>query len=82
MIAIYGKNFCASAKDAIFLLARNVASVAAVNGVTGFILLIGKLLVTCAIGVGSFFWFARKNPLVDQELEYPIAPVVVSVFSF
>ena len=42
MIAIYGKNFCHSAKDAIFLLARNVASVAAINGVTGFILLIGR----------------------------------------
>lgn len=77
IIAIYGKNFCASAKDAVFLLARNIVSTAAINSVTGFILLLGKLLVTGGIGVASFYWFTTPNPLKPDELEFSIAPVVV-----
>ncbi|KAK2835639.1 hypothetical protein Q5P01_016123 [Channa striata] len=46
MIAIYGKNFCTSSKDAFFLLMRNVIRVAVLDKVTDFLLFFGKLLIT------------------------------------
>uniref|UniRef100_A0A8C6YSB8 Choline transporter-like protein n=1 Tax=Nothoprocta perdicaria TaxID=30464 RepID=A0A8C6YSB8_NOTPE len=55
MIAIYGKNFCTSAKEAFYLLMRNVVRVAVLDKVTDFLLFLGKILV--AGGVGKFNWF-------------------------
>uniref|UniRef100_A0AAQ6AF74 Choline transporter-like protein n=1 Tax=Amphiprion ocellaris TaxID=80972 RepID=A0AAQ6AF74_AMPOC len=46
MIAIYGKNFCTSSKDAFFLLMRNVVRVAVLDKVTDFLLFLGKLLIS------------------------------------
>jgi len=43
-IAVYGKNFCWSAKEAFKLLMRNILRVAVVDKVTDFILFVGKLL--------------------------------------
>ena len=41
--AIYGDSFCFAAKNAFFLLLRNILRVSAVNFVSTFILFIGKL---------------------------------------
>ena len=77
-IAIYGKNFCKAAKDAFFLLLRNALRVAAVNGVTAFLLFIGKLFVVGIIGVASFFWFDRFVSDADEvQLSYSVVPIVV-----
>ncbi|CAB4032448.1 Choline transporter 4, partial [Paramuricea clavata] len=79
-IAIYGKNFCKAAKDAFFLLLRNALRVAAVNGVTAFLLFIGKLFVVGIIGVGSFFWFDRfVNEVEDVQLSYSVVPIVICI---
>uniref|UniRef100_A0A4W4GRY3 Choline transporter-like protein n=1 Tax=Electrophorus electricus TaxID=8005 RepID=A0A4W4GRY3_ELEEL len=43
MVAIYGKNFCVSARDAFFLLMRNVIRVAVLDKVTDFLLFLGKI---------------------------------------
>ncbi|KAG8429179.1 hypothetical protein GDO86_018119, partial [Hymenochirus boettgeri] len=45
MIAIYGTNFCTSARNAFFLLMRNIIRVAVLDKVTDFLLFLGKLLV-------------------------------------
>uniref|UniRef100_A0A8C5D4J4 Choline transporter-like protein n=1 Tax=Gouania willdenowi TaxID=441366 RepID=A0A8C5D4J4_GOUWI len=50
MIAIYGKNFCTSSKDAFFLLMRNVLRVAVLDRVTDFLLFLGKLLIAGSVG--------------------------------
>uniref|UniRef100_A0A3B4BS23 Choline transporter-like protein n=1 Tax=Pygocentrus nattereri TaxID=42514 RepID=A0A3B4BS23_PYGNA len=50
MIAIYGKNFCTSAKDAFFLLMRNIVRVAVLDKVTDFLLFLGKLLIVGIVG--------------------------------
>ncbi|KAF3843942.1 hypothetical protein F7725_015990 [Dissostichus mawsoni] len=42
MIAIYGKSFCPSAKDAFFLLMRNIVRVAVLDKVTDFLLFLGS----------------------------------------
>ncbi|XP_066928594.1 choline transporter-like protein 4 isoform X2 [Clytia hemisphaerica] len=77
MIAIYGKSYCSSAKEAFSLLLRNPARAIAINGITEFILFIGKLLVTGAIGVASFFWFVQFNALQPDKLKYTIVPILI-----
>uniref|UniRef100_A0A8C7DD57 Choline transporter-like protein n=1 Tax=Oncorhynchus kisutch TaxID=8019 RepID=A0A8C7DD57_ONCKI len=55
MVAIYGKNFCTSAKDAFFLLMRNMIRVAVLDKVTDFLLFLGKLLIVgLTVVVGSY----------------------------
>uniref|UniRef100_A0A667XDW8 Choline transporter-like protein n=1 Tax=Myripristis murdjan TaxID=586833 RepID=A0A667XDW8_9TELE len=73
MIAIYGKNFCTSAKDAFFLLMRNVVS-APFNVVT---------LNFCFPGVLAFFFFTRKIPVIQEEvpsLNYYWVPLLTVIF--
>ncbi|KAJ7993555.1 hypothetical protein DPEC_G00273620 [Dallia pectoralis] len=67
MIAIYGKNFCTSAKDAFFLLMRNVVRVAVLDKVTDFLLFLGKVLISGGVGVLAFFFFTRKIPFIQEE---------------
>ncbi|XP_010772735.1 choline transporter-like protein 5-A, partial [Notothenia coriiceps] len=45
MVAIYGKNFCTSAREAFFLLMRNVVRTAVLDRVTDFLLFLGKALI-------------------------------------
>jgi len=79
MIAVYGKNFCASAKEVFSLFLRNPVRLLTINGVTGFILFLGKLLVTGIIGVASFFWFARYNANLPDKLNYAVVPILICV---
>ncbi|XP_057289899.1 choline transporter-like protein 4 isoform X1 [Hydractinia symbiolongicarpus] len=71
-IAVYGKNFCTSAKNAFFLLMRNILRVAVLDKVTDFLLFIGKLTVTGGMGVASFFFFNKRN-----DLNYYLTPVII-----
>ena len=41
--AIHGYSFCKAARSAFFLLLRNILRVAAVNMVSGFVIIIGKV---------------------------------------
>ncbi|XP_020916237.1 choline transporter-like protein 4 isoform X2 [Exaiptasia diaphana] len=79
MIAIYGRNFCTSAKDAFQLLLRNVLRVAAINSVTTFLLFLGKIFVTGLVGVGSYFWFRQIKADDPVSLNYDVVPVVITV---
>ncbi|TNN69234.1 Choline transporter-like protein 5-B [Liparis tanakae] len=49
MIAIYGKSFCTSSKDAFSLLMRNVIRVAVLDKVTDFLLFLGRLLISGSV---------------------------------
>jgi len=73
-IAIYGKNFCVSAKNAFSLLMRNIVRVAVLDKVTDFLLFIGKLSITAGMGVGSFYFFNAKT-----DLNYYITPIIIIV---
>ncbi|KAK1879162.1 Choline transporter-like protein 5-A [Dissostichus eleginoides] len=50
MVAIYGKNFCTSAREAFFLLMRNVVRTAVLDRVTDFLLFLGKALIAGGVG--------------------------------
>ncbi|XP_066564114.1 choline transporter-like protein 2 isoform X2 [Amia ocellicauda] len=86
MVAIYGKNFCASARNAFFLLMRNIVRVAVLDKVTDFLLFLGKLLIVGAVGVLSFFFFSGRIKGIEgtsPNLNYywvPILTVIVGSY--
>ncbi|XP_039373119.1 choline transporter-like protein 4 [Mauremys reevesii] len=71
MIAIYGKNFCTSAKNAFKLLMRNIVRVVVLDKVTDLLLLFGKLLVVGGVGVLGFFFFSGQIPISDSRFRSP-----------
>ncbi|KAJ8039263.1 Choline transporter-like protein 2 [Holothuria leucospilota] len=71
VIAIYGKSFCPAAREAFFLLMRNIVRVAVVNKLTDFIILLGKLTVSLLVGVGSFCFFTERIPFVNDHISVP-----------
>ena len=75
MVAIYGKNFCRSAKDAFELLAANPLRASVLNGVTDFVLFLGRLLITSGIGILAFYFFS-KNLYIDPKYAYIFAPTL------
>ncbi|KAM7386284.1 hypothetical protein PAMA_009090 [Pampus argenteus] len=86
MVAIYGKNFCTSARDAFFLLMRNMIRVAVLDKVTDFLLFLGKLLIVGLVGIFSFFFFSGRVKAFENtapNLHYywvPILTVVVGSY--
>ncbi|NXJ09403.1 CTL2 protein, partial [Odontophorus gujanensis] len=56
MIAIYGTNFCTSARNAFSLLMRNIIRVVVLDKVTDFLLFLGKLLIVGGVGAWSPLW--------------------------
>ncbi|KAM6967084.1 choline transporter-like protein 2 isoform 2-T2 [Tautogolabrus adspersus] len=86
MVAIYGKNFCTAAKDAFFLLMRNMIRVAVLDKVTDFLLFLGKLLIVGLVGVFAFFFFSGRVKAFENtapHLHYywvPILTVVVGSY--
>ncbi|XP_062495527.1 choline transporter-like protein 2 isoform X2 [Pezoporus occidentalis] len=86
MIAIYGTNFCTSARNAFFLLMRNIIRVAVLDKVTDFLFFLGKLLVVGSVGILAFFFFTHRIKLVQDTapaLNYywvPILTVIVGSY--
>ncbi|KAM5188207.1 choline transporter-like protein 2 isoform 4-T4 [Callospermophilus lateralis] len=86
MIAIYGTNFCTSARNAFFLLMRNIIRVAVLDKVTDFLLLLGKLLIVGSVGILAFFFFTHRIRIVQDTappLNYywvPILTVIVGSY--
>ncbi|KAJ6653444.1 hypothetical protein lerEdw1_009197, partial [Lerista edwardsae] len=72
MIAVYGKNFCTSAREAFKLLMRNIVRVVVLDKITDLLLLFGKLLVVGGVGVLSFFFFTGRIPLKDERFQTPV----------
>ncbi|XP_030644929.1 choline transporter-like protein 4 [Chanos chanos] len=88
MIAIYGKNFCVSAKKAFFLLMRNIVRVVVLDKVTDLLLFFGKLLVVGGVGVLAFYFFSGRIQAPGDSFEatalnyywMPIITVVVGSY--
>uniref|UniRef100_A0A8C3AQZ0 Choline transporter-like protein n=1 Tax=Cyclopterus lumpus TaxID=8103 RepID=A0A8C3AQZ0_CYCLU len=86
MVAIYGKNFCSSAKDAFLLLMRNMIRVAILDKVTDFLLFLGKLLIVGLVGIFAFFFFSGRVKAFENtapNLHYYWVPILtVAVGSY
>ncbi|XP_057683877.1 choline transporter-like protein 4 [Corythoichthys intestinalis] len=84
MIAVYGKNFCTSAKKAFFLIMRNIIRTVILDKVADLLLFFGKLLVVGGVGVLSFFFFSGRIPLPystaqSKTLNYYWMPIITVV---
>ncbi|XP_072255697.1 choline transporter-like protein 2 isoform X4 [Pyxicephalus adspersus] len=82
MIAIYGTNFCTSARNAFFLLMRNILRVAVLDKVTDFLLFLGKLLVVGCVGILAFFFFTHRIGIVQDtapSLNYYWVPILTVI---
>ncbi|XP_061521098.1 choline transporter-like protein 4 isoform X1 [Phycodurus eques] len=85
MIAVYGKNFCTSAKNAFSLIMRNIIRTVILDKVADLLLLFGKLLVVGGVGVLSFYFFSGRIPLAhstaqSETLNYYWMPIITVVF--
>lgn len=82
MVAIYGKNFCVSAKDAFCLILRNVVRVAVVDKVTDFVLFMSRLVIIGAVGTGTYFFFDGRIPYLNRytpSLNFYVVPIVIVI---
>lgn len=75
MVAIYGRNFCKSAFDALKLIASNPLRALVLDSVTTFILFLGSLLITVGMGVLGFYFF-NKEFYVDPAWAKYFAPTL------
>jgi len=85
LTAIYGSNFCKSAKEAFSLILRNMVRVAVLDKVTDFLLFLGKIVITSTVALLSFLYFSgslsEKVPLdpavAEPKLNYYFVPVII-----
>lgn len=87
--AIYGDGFCDGAKRAVNLLISNMKHTFALNMLSSFVILLGKLaIVASMMGIG-LIWFQSQNEEVDYTFPYVataliawlIAKIFFSVYS-
>ncbi|XP_029636675.1 choline transporter-like protein 2 isoform X3 [Octopus sinensis] len=85
MIAVHGKNFCASAKDAFMLILANIARTVVIDKSTSFVLFLSRLAIVCAIGFASYAVFGQKishgaSEYIDElKLSFHVVPIVIIV---
>uniref|UniRef100_A0A3B4ATY8 Choline transporter-like protein n=1 Tax=Periophthalmus magnuspinnatus TaxID=409849 RepID=A0A3B4ATY8_9GOBI len=82
MIAIHGKNFCTSAKEAFFLLMRNILRVAVLDKVTDFLLFLGKLLISGGVGELDVFLipYLQQHLPVLNYIWVPVVTIILGSF--
>ncbi|XP_076193899.1 choline transporter-like protein 3 isoform X2 [Aptenodytes patagonicus] len=73
--AINGTNFCTSAKDAVFILAKNSAKLASISCFGDFILFLGKVFVVCFTVFGGLMAFNYH-----RELQAWVVPLLLVGF--
>ncbi|NXW57158.1 CTL3 protein, partial [Eurystomus gularis] len=73
--AINGTNFCTSAKDAAFILAKNSAKLASISCFGDFILFLGKVFVVCFTVFGGLMAFNYH-----RELQAWVVPLLLIGF--
>lgn len=68
-MAVYGKNFCSSAKRAFELILRNCVRAFVLDKVTDFLLFVSKLVIVGAIGeISSYRKYVSEYLFVDSFL--------------
>ncbi|CAN0423665.1 unnamed protein product [Ascophyllum nodosum] len=79
-VAIFSTSFCQSAKNAFWLIARNLGRVGAVTVVTDFVSFIMKLVISLG-SAGATYVFLLN--FMEDELYSPVGPVLfVGVMAF
>ncbi|XP_075364441.1 choline transporter-like protein 3 isoform X2 [Mycteria americana] len=73
--AINGTNFCTSAKDAVFILAKNSPKLASISCFGDFMLFLGKVFVVCFTVFGGLMAFNYH-----RELQAWVVPLLLVGF--
>lgn len=78
MVAIYGTNFCSSARRAFMLLMRNIMRVVVIDKITDFLMLLGKLMVVAVTATSSFYFFSSNQKVYKNlpQLHYNLVPPI------
>lgn len=83
LLAIYGKSFFWSGREAFELIARNAVRVVVLDRVTDFLLFIGQLIIVIGNGIlwGFYFggYFGGFTTSLVRDLNYYYVPVIVVV---
>ncbi|XP_055341428.1 choline transporter-like protein 2 [Paramacrobiotus metropolitanus] len=82
MMAIFGTNFCTSAKNAFSLLLRNALRVIVVDSVVIFFLFFGKLVIVGALASGFYYFLSNQIPGLEAyvpALNFIYVPIVTIV---
>jgi choline transporter-like protein 2/4/5 len=69
--AIFGHNFCTAAKNAFFLILRNIARIGACTMVSEFVIIIGKVFIMVITGGLAYFAIGSS----DLEITSPMGPL-------
>lgn len=82
MIAVHGKGYFSSAKDAFNLILTNVIRAVVIDKVADYLLFFGKLSVSALMALATYYTVDNWKKITQKEypdLNYPYAvPVVVS----
>lgn len=76
MCAIYGSNFCMSALSAFKLLLANPAKTLILDGVSFFLLMLGKLLITAGVSALAFYSFTREFNISNASVALYFQPTL------
>ena len=77
--AIFGHSFCKAARCAFFLILRNIVRIAALGLVSGFVLLLGKVIITTGATILCYLALDASG-FADDELNYLWLPLVFTAF--
>jgi len=73
--AIFGKSFCASARDAFFLILRNIARVGAVSFVSSGVIFVAKILIVSLVTILTYFVL---NETIADQLNSVFGPLILT----
>jgi hypothetical protein len=74
--AIHGTSFCWAAKEAFFLICRNVLRIGALHVVSGIAMIIGKVFIMGIVGTTAFYIFEYRY---DGDLNGMAAPTIMTM---
>ncbi len=75
--AMHGTNFCSSAAASFSLVARNTMNITVLSGVSGAIMLIGKLFIAFGTTLVSLFIFNGGTDVLTNTKQFQSLPCLV-----
>lgn len=76
---IWGTGFCFSAKNAFWLIFRNLARIVAVTGITHFLSFIGKIAVV--LGTAGSFYYVMDRYYSDEVSSLVLPTLIVALIA-
>lgn len=75
--AIHGNSFCFAAKDAFFLVARNILRIGALESLEYLAMFVGKVLIISVVGTTTYFIL---QTYYEDRLTGLMGPTILTIF--